>query len=176
MHSEDEMLSIMHVDSKRLNRLKRIAEAQQCKRWARVEHGLSLSSGQRMYGISGPLCVSDYENWGFAREAAAYIAEADPATILELLANLSSVTAERDQALAECDRLRTETHELRGRLVNQMTQGTPQNWSRDGGGDGSRDAVGGGGGMRPSGGGGGMRPAGGGGASACAPGRSGCAK
>lgn len=92
----------------RLARLKRIAEAQINKRWERQEKGLSMNSGARMYGVIGPQCVSDFEEWGFTREAAAYITEADPATVLELIETLSSVTIERDEARAECNRLRAE--------------------------------------------------------------------
>ncbi len=92
----------------RLARLKRIAEVQIDKRWERQEKGLSMHSGARMYGVIGPQCVSDFEEWGFTREAAAYIAEADPATILELIGALSAVTIERDEARAECERLRAE--------------------------------------------------------------------
>lgn len=96
----------------RMYRLKRIAEAQPQRLWVRQDRGLAMSSGLRIFGVCGPSCVSDFEDWGFTREAAAYIAEADPATILDLIDTLTAVIGERDKALAECAQLRVQLEKL----------------------------------------------------------------
>jgi len=75
------------------DKLKRLAEAQPNKSWSRDSQGrMSHSAKQRMYGVYGPQCVSDYEDWGFTREAASFIAAASPAAILELIAESERLT------------------------------------------------------------------------------------
>ncbi|WP_439864909.1 hypothetical protein [Pseudomonas antarctica] len=67
--------------------LKRLAEAQPVKEWSR-DGGRqpSMPGRELMFYVEGPEGVSDYEDWGFTRSAASYIAAADPAAILALIA------------------------------------------------------------------------------------------
>lgn len=69
-----------------INELRRLAEAQENKEWVRDDGRLSLENGQRMYGVDGPGYVSCWEDYGFTRAAAAFIAAANPKAILELIA------------------------------------------------------------------------------------------
>ena len=94
------------------NELKRLAEAQPNKEWSRDAEGqLSCSSGQRMYGVKGPQCVSDFEDWGFTREAASFIAAANPAAILELIAENERL--ERKNA-NQCETIRHYQDQITG--------------------------------------------------------------
>ena len=87
--------------------LKRLAEAQPNKNWSRDKEGrVSCSSGLRMYGVTGPQCVSDFEDWGFTREAASFIAAASPAAILELIAELEVVRDKASELSVEAVRYR----------------------------------------------------------------------
>lgn len=67
--------------------LKRLAEAQPVKEWSRDSGRQPHMPGRElMFFVEGPEGVSDYEDWGFTRSAASYIAAADPAAVLALIA------------------------------------------------------------------------------------------
>ncbi|RJX83474.1 hypothetical protein [Pseudomonas sp. LS-2] len=71
-----------------IQKLKALAEAQPEKVWTHSEGELSMMTGSRMYYVSGPEGASDWENWGFTRRAASFIAAANPAAVLELIAEI----------------------------------------------------------------------------------------
>ncbi|MBA1249874.1 hypothetical protein [Pseudomonas luteola] len=66
--------------------LKRLAESQPEKEWRFHFQSFSYMTKQKMFSVSGPEGVSDYENWGYTLDAAKYIAAANPAAVLELIA------------------------------------------------------------------------------------------
>lgn len=76
-----------------IQKLKALAEAQPLKEWTHSEGDLSMMTGARMYYVSGPEGASDWENWGFTRRAASYIAAAKPAAVLELIAERDAYRA-----------------------------------------------------------------------------------
>jgi len=65
--------------------LKRLAESQPEKEWRFHFQSFSYMTKQKMFSVSGPEGVSDYENWGYTLDAAKYIAAANPAAVLELI-------------------------------------------------------------------------------------------
>ena len=71
-----------------IQKLKALAEAQPEKVWTHSEGELSMMTGSRMYYVAGPEGASDWENWGFTRRAASFIAAANPAAVLELIAEI----------------------------------------------------------------------------------------
>lgn len=74
-----------------MNKLTALIEAAKAAtpgRWKVGKKRVSLMSKKPMYSVEGPSCVSDWEDWGFTKESAAFIALANPATILELCALL----------------------------------------------------------------------------------------
>lgn len=100
--------------------LKRLAEVQPVKEWSSHDRGMSMFAKERMYGLKGPECVPDHEDWGYARRAASFIAAANPAAVLGLIADNEHLAlcarqweeaamqwgAERDALKAECEGLR----------------------------------------------------------------------
>lgn len=88
------MTSSEHLRKK----LRGLADAQQNKIWVRDDGRLSLSNGHRMYGVKGPLYVSCYEDYGFTRESASFIATANPEAVTALLDELDATELERDEA------------------------------------------------------------------------------
>lgn len=69
--------------------LKRLADAQTEKVWIVEPGSESMMRGEgRMYTVDGPECVSDYEHWGFTERSASFIAAANPATVLALIAEV----------------------------------------------------------------------------------------
>jgi vacuolar-type H+-ATPase subunit I/STV1 len=107
--------------------LKRLAEAQPNKHWTRDEGRLPYrKSAERMYGVDGPIYQWDYEDYGLTRSSASYIAAADPATVLALIAENEQLREDHDKqwrlaqsgiqnieaVLAENANLRTESEAL----------------------------------------------------------------
>lgn len=77
--------------------LKRLAEAQPVKEWSRDSgRQPSMRGRELMFCVEGPEGVSDYEDWGFTRSAASYIAAASPSTILALIAEIEALKGPHD--------------------------------------------------------------------------------
>lgn len=77
------------MDKVNKQELRRLAEAQPIKVWRRDDGRLPFKpSVERMFFVEGPDVVSDYEEVGFSRSAASFIAAANPAAILSLLDEL----------------------------------------------------------------------------------------
>ncbi len=130
------------ITDKKLEALKHTALAQPVKEWMKCEGEPSMIDGARMFYVSGPGHVVCHEHGALDRIGAAFIAYADPATILALLAERDCLIAqvkvlqaapdswqsgynegrrmgtktaysEREQLRAENTRLRTENIALR---------------------------------------------------------------
>lgn len=85
--------------------LKRLAELQPVKEWKRTAGRRSNIPGEKlMYGLDGPEGVSDCEDWGFTAKAAEFIAAADPAAVLALIAEVEFLTESRKEARDERNR------------------------------------------------------------------------
>ena len=61
-----------------------LAEAATPGPWKIAKPRKSYSSGKMLYSVDGPACVSDYEDWGFTKAPAKYIAAANPETIKQM--------------------------------------------------------------------------------------------
>lgn len=104
--------------------LKRLAEAQPNKNWSCDKKGqMSCSAQRRMYGVIGPQCVSDYEDWGFTLEAASFIAEADPATILSLIAEVERLTAAHQLSLESHRKTFTQLEQAKREIAQLKGEG-----------------------------------------------------
>lgn len=100
-------------------RLKHLALAQPVKEWRSEEGEPSMMTGERMYYIVGPGGVSCWEHGAYNRVSASYIAAANPAVVLGLIADLdgykqgAKVEADAaDEARAEVRRLKAECEGL----------------------------------------------------------------
>ncbi|UDU80132.1 hypothetical protein [Pseudomonas sp. HN2-3] len=91
-------------------KLKTLAEAQECKDWGIFFAGISLVSGRKMFSLNGPSGVSCHENWGFTLESAQYIAAADPAAVLALIAEIERGGKIFDQSMRALDRVNAMWH------------------------------------------------------------------
>jgi len=100
-------------------KLEALAKAATLGKWKSKRKAVSLMrrlaplAEKVMYKIEGPKIAQDYEDWGFQKHDAAYIAAASPDVVLALL--------------AERDALQGEVARLQRALINAHNNGA--NWS-----------------------------------------------
>lgn len=94
--------------------LRGLAEAQPVKKLSRTGGDIpDMGGAERMYYVTGPTGVSDYEDWGFTRSAASYIAAACPANVLALLDVIQTLEIRLREVAKACATAEQERDQLR---------------------------------------------------------------
>lgn len=75
-------------------------------KWKLTKPSKSYMNGELMYGVDGPTHVGDYEDWGFAKQDAAYIAAVSPDVVLHILDRCDKLGLENDALQKENAKLR----------------------------------------------------------------------
>lgn len=106
--------------------LKRLAEAQPVKEWSRDSGRQPCMPGRELiFYVNGPDCVSDYEDWGFTRSAASYIAAANPAAVLALIAENEGLRVDLKSVVRlnneNADLFKEKTDQLRAEIAGLKT-------------------------------------------------------